>query len=45
MIARHILAPETSSEALGRLAGAGPIQVKGRSIMVPNAGRLRGFRR
>lgn len=43
MITRHIPAPETFSQALGHLAGAGLIQVKGRSIKVLNACKLRAF--
>lgn len=37
------LAPETFSRVLGHLAGAGLIQVKGRTITVLNSTRLRNF--
>jgi CRP-like cAMP-binding protein len=37
------LAPETFSRVLGHLAGAGLIQVKGRSISVLDADKLRNF--
>jgi len=37
------LAPETFSRVLGHLAGAGLIQVKGRSISVLDYNKLRGF--
>ena len=37
------LAPETFSRVLGHLAGAGLIQVKGRTISVLNAAALRNF--
>lgn len=37
------LAPETFSRVLGHLAGAGLIQVKGRSISVLDTARLRNF--
>ena len=37
------LAPETFSRVLGNLAGAGLIQVKGRSIKVLDAAKLRNF--
>lgn len=37
------LAPETFSRVLGHLAGAGLIQVKGRTISVLDTARLRSF--
>lgn len=37
------LAPETFSRVLGHLSGAGLIQVKGRTIRILNATRLRNF--